>query len=329
MPLSKVLVIEDDVVFSGIVQKYLAQRGYLVFTAEDGETGLELCQSEHPDVVLCDLMLPKISGLKVLENLLFKTSSLPVIVISASQQMADIREAVRLGAWDYLVKPLDQLDVLHTAIQNCLTRTSLEDAWERERWELDDHIDVLFDSERMFEQLRGDLLPHEALELPVCKVSHQVCPTVYDQVLLDFHRFPDNQALVFMAYSQGHPGQNVLALLVLKSLLNPIVRQGMSGEDTLVRAPHHLLERLNTELCHSRVRSAFDVVVIWIDGNTGEMRWSNAGEQLGLSVESRPDLALGIWAQASFSQHTGKLNDLLTVDLVNTGPIVTINKKHP
>ena len=59
MPGSKVLLIEDDVVFSGIIQKYLLQRGYLVLTAEDGETGLELCNSEHPDVVLCDLKLPK------------------------------------------------------------------------------------------------------------------------------------------------------------------------------------------------------------------------------------------------------------------------------
>lgn len=324
MSLNKVLVIEDDTVFSGIVQKFLSQRGYLVFAAEDGETGLALCQSEHPDVVLCDLMLPNISGLQVLENLLFKTSSLPVIVISGSQQISDIREAVRLGAWDYLVKPLDQLDILDTAIQNCLTRTSLEDAWERERWELDDHIDVLFQSESMFERLRNDLLPNEALELPACKVSHQLCPRVYDQVLLDYHRFPNNQALVFMAYSQGHPGQNVLALLVLKSLLNPIVRQGMAGEDRLLRAPHHLLERLNAELCHSRVRSAFDVVAIWVNGNTGDLYTAVAGEQLSLSTVHKPDLALGIWAQAHFTQHSVKLNEQVTIELKDVGTLVTI-----
>ena len=207
-------------------------------------------------------------------------STLPVIVISASERMADIREAVRLGAWDYLVKPLAQLDILDTAIQNCLTRTSLEDAWERERWELDDHIDVLFENQGLVEQLQADLLPHEALELPCCRVDFEVAETSSEQVLLDYHRFPNNQALVVMARSQAAAEQNVLGLLVLKSLLNPMIRQGMSGHEGILRMPERLLERLNAELCHSRIRSAFDLLAIWIDGNTGLLKWGHGGGKL-------------------------------------------------
>ncbi|MCC5855566.1 MAG: response regulator [Idiomarina sp.] len=305
---SKVLVIEDDAVFSNILGRFLTQRGYQVVSAEDGETGLALCTSEQPDVVLCDLMLPKLSGLEVLERLILSMAATPVIVISASERMADIREALRLGAWDYLVKPLRELDVLDTAIQNCLTRSGLEDAWERERWELDDHIDVLFENDDMIAHLTADLVSHETLELPCGVISHRLGEGAGDRFLLDYFRFPDNNALIFMANAQSSGSQGVISLLVLKSLLNPLVRIAMAGNDAMMRTPHRLLERLNSELCHSRIRSAFDVVAVWVNGNTGDMEWGHGGDRIQLSVDSRPDLALGIWAQAQFTEHKGKLN---------------------
>src|SRR5690554_3615649 len=235
MSANKVLVIEDDRVFSGILERYLSQRGYQVVSAGDGETGLALCASERPDVVLCDLKLPRISGLEVLEKLIFSMATTPVIVISASERLADIREAVRLGAWDYLVKPLVQLDVLEHAIQNCLARSDLEDAWERERWELDDHLDVLFQNDSMIAKLSEDLLPHESMQLPCCQISHQLGDSNGVALLIDYHRFPNDCALVVMAHSQATPGQNVIALLVLKSLLNSAVRKGMAGYDGVLR----------------------------------------------------------------------------------------------
>jgi|SRR5690554_1630148 len=307
MPASKVLVIEDDAVFRGIVSTYLTKRGYNVFFAEDGETGLELYKQEKPDVVLCDLMLPNISGLEVLEKIVHGTATTPVIVISASERMSDIRDAVQLGASDYLVKPINQLDVLDVAIQNCLTVTSLEEAWERERWELDDHIDVLFRSDHLFDSLVGEFTPQDKLELPMCEISHEVEPEVESQVLVVYQRFPDNGAFVLIAKSQAAVGQDVIALLVLKSLLNPFIRQGFNPKSGILRTPQRLLELLNKELCNSRIRSAFDVAALWVNGDTGELRWAHCGEKVVINVSSRPELAIGIWAQASFTGHRGLL----------------------
>lgn len=309
MPACKVLVIEDDAIFSGVVNTYLTNLGYQVTLTGDGETGLALCALEKPDVVLCDLALPNLSGLEVLEQLIQATVTIPVIVISASERMSDIRDAVQLGASDYLIKPLQQLATIDQAIQNCLMLSSLEDAWERERWELDNHIDVLFRDDYLFDNLIAELTPQDRLNLPMCKISHTVNANAESQVLVVYQRFPDNGAFVLIAKSQAAVGQDIIALLVLKSLLNPYLRQGFSSKTGILRTPQRLMELLNQELCHSRIRSAFDLAGLWVDGNTGELSWAHCGDKVVINTASRPDLAIGIWAQANFTGHLGKLGN--------------------
>ncbi|MCC5880427.1 MAG: response regulator [Idiomarina sp.] len=304
---TRVLLIEDDPVFQGLVRRFLEQRSYHVVCADDGEQGLKLAKRDEIDVVLCDLNLPGISGLEVLEALLHSFSQLPIIVISASERMSDIREAVRLGAWDYMVKPIEQLETIDIAIQNCLNRSTLEHNWEMERWELDDHIDVLFDSDEMVQQLAADLTPHEPLQLGSFEVSHQVAEDDHDSYWVDYHRLPDNQAIVVIASAQALTGQSLLSLLVLKTIFNPIVRSASSNHPRMLQEPHKILERLNVELCHSKMKSAFDMVLLWLDGDSGTMHWGHAGDSLRMSLDSKPDLALGIWAHANYQAHQGKV----------------------
>lgn len=118
MPRAHIALIEDDPVFQSVVRQYLVNSGYDVCCADNGKQGIKLCQEECPDIVLCDLKLPDIDGLEVIEQLLKVCTQIPIIVISASEKMSDIREAVRLGAWDYLVKPLQSLSVIENAIES-------------------------------------------------------------------------------------------------------------------------------------------------------------------------------------------------------------------
>lgn len=327
MAACKVLVIEDDSIFCGIVNNYLTQLGYQVVLASDGKSGMALCATENPDVVLCDLILPDLSGLEVLELLHQATINTPVIIVSASENMSDIRDAVQLGASDYLVKPLQQLETLDQAIQNSLTLSSLEDAWERERWELDNHIDVLFRNDHLFDSLIAQFTPQDRLRLPMCDISHTVNADVESQVLVVYQRFPNHGAFVLIAKSQAAIGQDILALLVFKSLLNPYLRQGFSSKVGILRTPQRLLELLNQELCNSRIGSAFDVAALWVDGATGKLSWGHCGEKVVFNTSSRPDLALGIWSQASFTGHYGQLGtEPFTISA--HGACVSLNPRH-
>jgi DNA-binding response OmpR family regulator len=102
----RLLLVEDDRFLRRACEASLRQRGYDVLTAADGEEGLRLARSATPDLVLLDLLLPKLSGLEVLRSLRgdAATRALPVLILSNSSREQDVSEITRLGVEGYLVK---------------------------------------------------------------------------------------------------------------------------------------------------------------------------------------------------------------------------------
>ncbi len=103
---TKVLIIEDELVLLELLRGKLEFEGYQTITAKDGEEGLQKIKSERPDLVLMDIVMPKMTGFDVLKALREDASlkDLPVIIISNSGQPSELETAVRLGAKDYLIK---------------------------------------------------------------------------------------------------------------------------------------------------------------------------------------------------------------------------------
>lgn len=112
--MSKILVIEDEKNILLVYKKLLSKYGYDVITAEDGIKGLELAQNEMPDLIILDLVIPKLEGLKVLEALKEENSTedIPVIVASAKSDKDSIEEVLKAGAVNYLVKPIQKEELL-------------------------------------------------------------------------------------------------------------------------------------------------------------------------------------------------------------------------
>lgn len=110
--MSRILVIDDDRALCRSFQIQLDAEGHETRWADAGNTGLELAAEWTPDLVFLDLMLPDCSGLDVLRGLVEKLPSLPVVMITGVQDMKSTIEAMRLGAFDYIRKPIGQDDVL-------------------------------------------------------------------------------------------------------------------------------------------------------------------------------------------------------------------------
>jgi two-component system OmpR family response regulator len=106
-----ILVIEDDTASRTALAQCLREEQYIVFEAADGLAGLELAGREAPQLVILDLMLPKLDGIHLLEKLR-QTSAVPVIVVSAKRGENDRVEALNLGADDYLTKPFTARELL-------------------------------------------------------------------------------------------------------------------------------------------------------------------------------------------------------------------------
>jgi len=124
MSTEKILVVDDERLVRWSLQQKCEEWGYEVVEAAAGEPALRLAQHESPDLVLLDVRLPDVNGLQVLEQLKKNPGAPAVIMITADPQLDDVKSALKLGAYDFVGKPLD-FDELHVTIQNALEANRL------------------------------------------------------------------------------------------------------------------------------------------------------------------------------------------------------------
>ena len=122
---TKILFIDDSSMMCKTISKYLVDTGYIVYTAMNGEEGIEVFYEKKPDIVLTDLKMPVMDGLTVLLNIKRDSPDIPVIIISGQGLIKDVIKALRLGAWDYITKPIEDMNILEYAIQKSLERSRL------------------------------------------------------------------------------------------------------------------------------------------------------------------------------------------------------------
>ena len=108
----KIVVIEDDPSILRGLQLNLGMEGYLVRSASDGETGLRLAKTESPDLVVVDVMLPRLGGLEVVREIRQDDPDLPILILSAKGQEGDKVAGLKFGADDYMVKPFGLKELL-------------------------------------------------------------------------------------------------------------------------------------------------------------------------------------------------------------------------
>ena len=124
MSAEKILVVDDERLVRWSLRQKCEEWGYQVVEAEAGEPGLRLAQHESPDLILLDVRLPGLNGLQVLEQLKKNGDTASVIMITADPQLDDVKSALKLGAYDFIGKPLD-FEELRVTIQNALETTRL------------------------------------------------------------------------------------------------------------------------------------------------------------------------------------------------------------
>ncbi len=103
--MTEILIVEDEKNISNLIKMALSQTGCLCYCAYDGEAGANMIESKHYDLILLDIMLPKIDGFELIDYI--KSFEIPVIFITAKSDTKDKVKGLRLGADDYITKPFD------------------------------------------------------------------------------------------------------------------------------------------------------------------------------------------------------------------------------
>jgi DNA-binding response OmpR family regulator len=114
-----VLVVDDDPVIVRLLEVNFEMEGFAVRTAADGVEGLASAKAQQPDVIVSDVMMPRMDGLQLVNELKAdpRTASIPVILLSAKAQADDVRAGIEAGADDYVTKPFEPLDLLDRVVK--------------------------------------------------------------------------------------------------------------------------------------------------------------------------------------------------------------------
>jgi len=120
--MKKILFIEDEETLQKTLGEVLKQEGYEIIPALDGKAGLNLLKSEKPDLILLDLVMPKMDGFEVLKRLKAdeETKDIPVIVLTNLEGIGDVGKAIELGATTYLVKAQYSLEEVVEKVKKAL-----------------------------------------------------------------------------------------------------------------------------------------------------------------------------------------------------------------
>ena len=154
------LVAEDDAVVRKSTATYFQEKGYEVFCAPDGKQALQLLNEKEVDALLTDLRMPGLDGIDLLKAALEREPQIPTIIISGMGTMQDAIEALRLGAFDYIIKPVQDMELILHSVERALTHSKLIEREKNRKEELE----MVVQQRTMELLLQNEQLNHEIEE---------------------------------------------------------------------------------------------------------------------------------------------------------------------
>ena len=177
----KVLIVDDEKAIVDILNHNLKREGYETFEAYDGEEAINLVKSENPDLVLLDVMLPKMDGFSVCKTIR-QTTNIPILMVTAKEDIVDKVIGLELGADDYITKPFSVREVMARVKANL------------RKWE---GIEASKKDAENSEDASNQILEFGALTLDTFKYDAKVCGKSTDITLKEF------ELLKFLAVNKG------------------------------------------------------------------------------------------------------------------------------
>lgn len=281
------LIVDDDAPVRQSIVAYLEDSGFQVLEAGDGPAGLALFRERRPDLVITDLRMPGLDGLQLLRAVHQECPDRPVIVISGAGVMGDVVSALRLGASDYLIKPIVDMEMLVHSVGRALERCDLllQNQRYREKLELAnrglrENLRVLERDQEAGRQVQQRLLP-EALSTPEgYQVAHHIAPSLYlSGDFVDYAYLNRRYLAFYLADVSGHGASSAFVTIWLKHLVSRMVREeGLFGDDHSFETGFNtLLEQVNRELRDTRLNHHLTMFVGVVDTHNRQLRYAVAG----------------------------------------------------
>lgn len=280
-----ILIVEDEPVFRSLLDSWLSSLGATTSLAIDGVDALEIMSSVTADLMICDLAMPRMNGLKLVEHLRNKGDQIPILVISATENMADIARALRLGVQDVLLKPVKDFNRLRETVFACLYPNMFNSRVEEEERLFQDW-DALVSDPRAAAKLLQELQPPVQQVLSHCRVNYrQLVSPDKPGLVLDIAPLSDND-LAFYCLDVTRAGDNgVLAALLLRALFNGLLQEQLSQQRQRLPELGSLLKQVNQLLRQANLPGQFPLLVGYYHSELKNLILVSAGLNATLNTD--------------------------------------------
>jgi serine phosphatase RsbU (regulator of sigma subunit) len=331
----RVLVIDDEAIVRESIVAYLEDSGFDVIEAENGHEGVACFNSQQPDIVLCDLRMPNMDGLAVLKQIHKTHPNTPFIVVSGAGVMADVVQALRLGASDYLIKPILDMEVLeHSIVRNLKQRRLIEQnsayraQLESNNRELEYRLEELRLDQQAGREVQKRMLPENQAQMTGIEFNYHIIPSLYlSGDFVDYFPISSDKIVFYVADVSGHGASSAFITVLLKNLSNRLRRnlKRQSSDDLLT--PHKVIDRINKELVEAQLGKHVSLFWGMIDLPSTTLSYSVAGQfpmpilsnEYGVHYLEGRSQPAGLFAEAKYATYEIKLGQTFQLVAVSDG----------
>jgi sigma-B regulation protein RsbU (phosphoserine phosphatase) len=334
-PSATLLIIDDDNIVRASLAAYLEDSGFNVLQASNGLQGLEIFEREQPDLLICDLRMPQVDGLELIRRLTALGVQAPIIVVSGAGVMSDAVEALRLGAADYLIKPLEDLAVLEHSVRRALDRARLRlenhlyrDQLEAANQELQASLSLLEEDQKAGRQVQMNMLPDTPWQVDGLQFAHQIIPSLYlSGDFVDYFRLDEQRVAFYLADVSGHGASSAFITVLLKFMTTRLLYESRRGGVLPAFKPSDVLVYINHSLLNCKLGKHVTMIGGIVNEQEGTLTYSIGGH-LPLPVMfsqgkahylTGRGLPVGLFAQASYEDHVIALPASFSLTLLSDG----------
>ncbi|TWH64290.1 serine phosphatase RsbU (regulator of sigma subunit) [Azomonas agilis] len=342
-PHATLLIIDDDEVVRSSLVDYLEDSGFKVFQAGTGAQGLALFDHCCPDLVICDLRMPHMDGLELIRQLHERHPDLPVIVISGAGIMKDAVEALRLGAADYLIKPVEDLAMLEHSIQRALDRYRLRQENQRYRQQLETanqslqaSLQLLQEDQDAGRQVQMNMLPPTPWAVDAFQFAHRIIPSLYlSGDFVDYFRIDERRLGFYLADVSGHGASSAFVTVLLKFMTTRLLYESRHRGVLPEFKPSEVLSYINQGLINCHLGKHVTMLGGVIDLERNLLHYSVGGhlplpvlfsEGKARYLEGK-GLPVGLFPEASYSDFQLELPESFSLTLLSDGILEVLPDK--
>ena len=344
-----ILVIDDEAGIRESITAYLEDSGYLILEADNGRAGMEQVRQERPALVLCDLQMPEMGGLDVLAAMAAEFEETPIIIVSGQGEFNDAIQALKLGAWDYVTKPIQDMAVLEHAVERSLERARLLRQNREYQARLQDTItqlrlslDTLEEDEEAGRRIQFQLLPEDGISYGPCRFDRLLLPSAsLSGDFVDYFRIDARHLGFYLADVSGHGVSSALITVILQNSMSHYLMDCWQQKSRLILDPAAVLQELNTNLLNNDLEKYLTMFYGIVDLEANVLRFSNGGQfpfpvlfdgsqAVTIGGKSKP---VGLFGHAQYKVEEQPLPDRFLLVLCSDGilellPQAEVNQKE-